>query len=137
VRERLPPGLAQIDDAEPAMTQRHTFSHVGAMVVRATVHQTRLHALDQTLIAPIESTNAAHDAPFNPLLPSGLYRRTVAVLACDGSADSTASNTSSTRRAACGQPKRRARSRPAARICRRSGSEPVTSSNAWIRSSSR
>src|SRR6185437_9552610 len=59
---------AQIDDAQPAVTERHAFSDVGAVIVRATVHQTRLHALDEMLVAPVESADAAHEAPLYPVV---------------------------------------------------------------------
>ena len=66
VAERLSAGLAEVDDAEPAMTERDAFGHVAAVVIRTTVYQPCLHPLDEKLVAPVEPADTTHDDPSSP-----------------------------------------------------------------------
>src|SRR6185437_12156134 len=51
------------------------------MIIRAAVHEPRLHPLDQTLIGPVESAYATHETPFILSLSLRPYRRAAAVRA--------------------------------------------------------
>ncbi len=110
VRQRLPAGFAQVEDAQTPVPQGDSRGHVRSLRVRAAVHEGRLHDLDQLLVGPIETGDSTHV--------------------------STVAKTSRMRLALCAQLKARARLIPsAARRVRRS-SEEVTSRSAFAMSRS-
>jgi hypothetical protein len=70
VGQRLSARFTEINDTEPAMPQRDPVDDVRPVRIRSPMRQRALHALQQTLVGPIESTDPAHDRALSLYDPS-------------------------------------------------------------------